>query len=470
MQLTYNKNIEVKYDVDVFVAGGGPAGVAAAVSCAREGRRVFVAETFSAFGGAAVSMLVPAFMRFGNGVDFLAGGIGAEIYDRVVREAFPRFQECGPKTDPEETLSMSIPVETLKIIYDDMVRESGADYLFHTSLIDVIMKDDQIQYVICAAKGSVFAVKAKIYIDCTGDGDLAYYAGAECEFGDKDGKTMAATLCGLWTSIDWSRVIEPDNRRIDEGIADGVFTNADRHLPGMWPLMRQTKDAANNNIPNGLGGSNAGHLYDVDARFSESLTKGLVAGRKQLLEYRKYYKEYLSGFEETELVWSAAYLGIRESRRIVCDYTLVMEDFSRRAVFEDEIGRYCYGIDVHSSTNDAAGYETFIKDYTSLRLERGESYGIPYRSLAVKGIRNLLCAGRCMGTDRYMQSSVRVMPGCFITGQAAGIAAAVACDENTNNIHKVDVRQIQKRLKKIGAFLPNFVFPCSDMENQDCVK
>ena len=91
-----------------------------------------------------------------------------------------------------------------------------------------------------------------------------------------------------------------------------------------------------------------------------------------------------------------------------------------------------------------------------MRLKQGENYGIPYRSLAVKGIRNLLCAGRCISTDRYMQSSVRVMPGCYITGQAAGIAAAVQCDAHSDDIHNVDIHEMQKRLHKLGAYLPNY--------------
>ena len=447
MELTYTKKMDVRYDVDVFVAGGGPAGIAAAVSCARQGRSVFLAESFSAFGGAAVTMLVPAFMTFGDGERFLAEGIGREVYDRIRAESFPAFRKYCPN---------SIPVETLKIIYDDMAADAGIRYLFHTNVIDAITENGCVKYAICSAKGSVFAVKAKVFIDCTGDGDLAYYAGADVAFGDENGRTMAATLCGIWSGVDWSRVQRPDSRKLDRAFSDGIFTNEDRHLPGMWRLSEETRDQAGVSVPNGLAGSNAGHIYDVDAREADSLTRGITKGRKQLLEYRKYYREYLEGYENAELVYSASYLGIRESRRIVCDYTMILDDFINRAVFEDEIGRYCYGIDIHSPTNDRVGYETFIKEHTSLRYQTGESYGIPYRALAVRGIENLLTAGRCIGTDRYMQSSIRVMPGCYITGQAAGIAASVVCDAHSTNIHQADVHEVQKRLVSIGAYLPNY--------------
>ena len=174
----------------------------------------------------------------------------------------------------------------------------------------------------------------------------------------------------------------------------------------MWSLADQTKDADGKPVPNGIGGSNAGHIYDINGCDAASLTEGIVKARRQLLEYRKYYREYLTGYEDMELVYSASYLGIRESRRVVCDLRLEVDTFQNKSSFDDEIGRYCYPIDIHSPTNDKAGYEKFHSEHSSMRLKQGENYGIPYRSLAVKGIRNLLCAGRCISTDRYMQSSV----------------------------------------------------------------
>jgi len=447
MEIMYEKKLDIRFSTDVFIAGGGPAGIAAALACARQGRSVFIAESFSAFGGAAVTMLVPAFMPFGDSQVFLSEGIGREVYERLKKEALPRWKSTCPR---------KIPVETLKLIYDDMIADAGIQYMFHTNIIDAVVDNGQIQYVICAAKGSVFAVKANVYIDCTGDGDLSYYAGAEYEFGDENGRTMAATLCGLWTGIDWSRTYGPDNRNIDAAFADGVFTNEDRHLPGMYHLADETVNKDGTHNLDGIGGSNAGHVYDIDAREAASLTKGIQTARKQLLEYRRYFRDYLTGYENAELIYSASHLGIRESRRITCDYRLVLEDFQKRAVFDDEIGRFNYEVDIHSSTNDKAGYEKFLKDITTLKYKPGENYGIPYRCLPVKGIVNLLTAGRCICTDRYMQSSVRIMPGCYITGQAAGIAAAVICDSHRNDVHDVDVHEIQRRLVNMGAYLPNF--------------
>lgn len=431
MTIQYKTNLPVKYDVDVFVAGGGPAGVAAAVSAAESGASVFLAEGFGAFGGAAANALVPAFMQFTDGVRFLAGGVGLRVRD-YIRASCP---ENSKKYCPD-----SIPVETLKLCYDEMVLRSGARFEFFSHVSDVLAEGRRLCYAVCAAKGEVYAVKARVFIDCTGDGDLAFLAGAAFEQGDENGDTMAATLCALWNGIDWDRVIRPDSRCLDRAFADGVFTNEDLHLPGIWPVSAST------------GGSNAGHVYGIDGTRADSLTRGMLEGRRQLQEYRSYYKNYLSGYENAEPVISAAQIGIRETRRVTGDYVLNIDDFLSRAVFEDEIGRYAYPIDIHSGKNTAEGYAEYERKFARLRYEKGESYGIPYRSLLVKDFDNLLTAGRCISTDRSMQASVRVMPCCFITGEAAGIAAALAAVSDADTRH-VDVARLQERLLRLGSAL-----------------
>lgn len=156
-----------------------------------------------------------------------------------------------------------------------------------------------------------------------------------------------------------------------------------------------------------------------------------------------------------ELVSTGAILGIRESRRIIGDYILNVEDFKNRAVFDDEIGRYCYPIDIHASKPDPAAYKKFEEEFTkTYRYNKGESYGIPYRCLVPKNLSNVLVAGRCISSDRYIQGSVRVMPGCYITGQAAGTAAAIAVAGNTHT-RGFDTELLRKKLRDMGAYLPN---------------
>ena len=434
-EIVYSNRIPLRYDTDVFVAGGGPAGVAAAVFAARMGARVYLAESSGSFGGAASTMLVPAYMQFGDGEHFLAAGIGREVYDNLKAEEPESYRKYCPN---------GIPVEILKLCYDEMMTKCGASFSFFTTVIDVITGDRGIDTVICSAKDGLFAVRAKVFIDCTGDADLSALAGAECKKGDDaTGEVMAATLCGLWEGADFSRMSGAQSKRLEDAFRDHVFTNTDRHLPGMWKIKE------------GVTGSNAGHIYDVDSTNSDSMTAAMIAGRRQLREYRRYYREYLEGYENLELVISAPVIGIRESRRVMGDYVMTLDDFNRRASFEDEIGRYCYPVDIHAGRNTDEGYNKFATEHASLRYKSGESYGIPYRMLVAKNFDNLLVAGRCVSTDRYMQSSIRVMPGCYITGQACGAAAALCVADRTDT-RGVDIVKLQRALAHGGAYLQNF--------------
>lgn len=458
--ITIHRRIPIRYDVDVFVAGGGPAGVAASVAAARQGRSVFLAERQNCLGGMGTAGLLPLFMSFTDGVNFLAGGIGKEIQTKLKKAG-----GVGPDDD-------SIRAEVLKRIYDALLLDSSVRFTFETRLIDVETKSDGVSLAILAAKSGIFGVRAKIFIDCTGDGDLAAWAGAPFEKGDKEGDMMAGTLCSLWAGIDWDAAVEfaktkqellssiwdgnVDKNKafsyhharkvaeilLSEGIKNKLFTYEDRHLPGMWRI-RDT-----------ISGGNIGHTFGVDATDERSVTKALLWGRKLLLEYERYYKKYLKGYEKMELVSTASALGIRETRRITGDYVLNLEDFKKRAVFDDEIGRFAYAVDIHASKSEDEAYKRFDKLFKNLRYSRGESYGIPYRILVPKKLSNVLVAGRCVSTDRYILGSIRCMPGCFITGQAAGVAAAVAVEKNTDT-RGFSVSELQQRLKRIGAFLPN---------------
>lgn len=435
--MIYRKEIEIRYSTDVFIAGGGPAGVAAALACRKCGKSVFLAESQGFFGGAASASLVPCFAAFGDGVNLLASGVGLDIRKNVSRDV------------PLDAKWTPIKVEELKREYDRAMEQSGADYTFFTTVCDVIAKDGVVDCVVLSSKSGLFGVKASVYIDCTGDGDLCALAGADFELGDINGNVMPGTLCSLWANIDFSRRSSVDSARLESAFEDGVFTRPDRHLPGM-----QTVDSEH-----GIGGGNIGHTFGYDPLDERSLTSAVTEARATLAEYEKYYKEYLTGFEDMVLVGTGAALGVRESRRIVCDYTLSVDDFIARACFEDEIGRYCYPVDIHIMNTDKEEFERFSRDYNSrLRYGKGESYGIPYRSLVPKGFDNLLVAGRCIGTDREMQASVRVMPGCFITGQAAGVAAALAAD--AGKTRAVDISQLRRRLREIGAYLPEHNSEC----------
>ena len=435
--VVYQRSLNQKYETDVFIAGGGAAGVAAAVAAARGGVRVFLAESMGAFGGLGTTGMVPAFAPFGDGEHILASGIGLEIRKNVSRN-IPLSHYWTP-----------INTEELKREYDRIVTEAGVQFSFFTTVYDVIVQEGRIDSVVLGSKSGLFTVKAKVYIDCTGDGDLIAFAGGQFEMGDASGSVMPQTLCSVWANIDRERVLPgAPNRLIEQAYADGVLSQEDRHLPGFF--FHDT----------GIGGGNIGHTFDIDPTDERSLTAAMIRGRAQMLEYERYYKEYLrDGFENMTLVSTAPVLGVRESRRIVCDYMLSVDDFICRAVFDDEIGRYCYPIDIHVKNTDKDEYERFTKEYEkTFKYRLGESYGIPYRSLIPVSFENVLTAGRCMGTDQKMQASIRVMPGCFITGQAAGAAAALASmlpDGETGNVRSVAYRELADALTALGAYLPN---------------
>ena len=433
MSYTYTKTLETRYDVDVCVVGGGPAGVAAGIAAARQGAKVLILESQGFFGGCGTAALVPAFMQFTNGVDFMAGGIGKEVFDRV----------CVPE------LKLSIRVEVLKRVYDEMVQESGAQFLFFANMVDVIRRENAVEAVVVAAKSGVYAVHAKVFVDGTGDGDLCVWGGAPYELGDPvTGHVMPSTLCQLWINVNWKKGDRHSLSReekfnlVAKAIDDGVFTQEDYHLSGIWQVGKDT------------GGGNVSHCYGVNATDERSLTQAMITGRKIVPEFETFYRKYVKGpYAKASVIATGSLLGVRESRRIMGDYVLSEADFRPDSHFEDEIGRYSYPIDIHPEPGREA-YRAFLAEHTSRHLKAGESYSIPYRILLPQKLSNVYVTGRCVSTDQKMQSSIRVMPGCYITGQAAGVGAAMAA-AGDGDIRHVDVPTLQQKLKAMGAWLPD---------------
>ena len=192
-ELAYARTLPVKVETDVFVAGGGPAGVAAAVAARELGARVFIAEGFTCFGGMGTAARVPEFMPWGDGVRDLACGFGTRFRARL--KAAGGMPGQGGAFD----------FEVVKRVYDEVVAESGADFLFQTRVIDVVRAGDAISHAVVSAPSGIWAVKAKVYIDATGNGDVAVQAGVPFEKGDATGHMMPASLLSSWFGVDWDR-------------------------------------------------------------------------------------------------------------------------------------------------------------------------------------------------------------------------------------------------------------------------
>jgi len=428
MSLEYTKKIEILRRADVIVSGGGPAGVAAAVSAARLGQKTVLLEQSGSLGGSSALAMVPELMNFDDGAHFISGGIGREIFERLGYSC-----EYGRKW-------YNVRVEELKRIYDDLVTEAGVEVLFYSRVADAMVTDGRVTHVIVSGPAGLCAAEGKFFIDCTGSGSLACFAGAEHEYGDENGTAMSATICSLWGGIDFSRK-ERDANNYKKAYADGIFSQYDTALAGIKANYPEA----------GVGFGNVGHCFGVDDRDVTSLSKAMLEGRKTVQEYIRYYREYVPGCENAALIKTADFIGIRESRRICCAYMLCENDFFAEGRFPDEIGRYSYPIDIHPMTADKSGMDGFYKS-VAVRHEDGGTYSIPYRSLVPLHTENMLVAGRCIGADHRMQASVRVIPCCYITGQAAGTAAALCLADGVPAIG-ADTEKLRAVLRENGAYL-----------------
>ena len=413
---------------DVVVVGGGPAGCAAATAAAREGSKVLLIEGTGALGGMGTSGLLNAWCPFTDKEKIIYKGIAEKV-----------FQE-SKKGVPHSKGDDWVPINTeyLKVVYDDLVTSEGVSVLFFTTMAAVEMKQDGVvDAIIVANKAGLTAYKAKLFIDCTGDGDLAAWAGAKFDMGDGTGAVQEGTLCFALSNIDpyeFSLIGSVHSNRKDGPIYK--MLNSGKY--------DKIKDNHINDKYTGPGflAFNAGHVT-VDSTDPASLSSAMITGRKIARQFQEGLAEFEPKvFASSYLASTGALMGIRESRRIKCDHTFTVEDWLARREFEDGIGRNSYYIDIHKS--DAKHYD---------RYGKGESHGIPFRSLLPVGLKNVFVAGRCISADHYAHGSLRVMPPCLVTGEAVGVAAGQISKSKAPDVHNVDIAKLRSRLKEVGQLL-----------------
>lgn len=439
-------NYKEKYDV--IVAGGGPSGIGAAISAARNGIKVLLVEQAGYLGGMATNGCVPAFCPYTNGEKLVIGGIGLEVLNKMKKEcAESPFYDNKPGRLKEYDW-VPIDPEVLKRVTEQMVIKSNCDLLLHTVITNVNYSDGRLESIVIHNKSGNFTIDARFFIDCTGDADLVAQAGGIYEYGDKDGLVQAGTLCFRIANLD----IEKFMKYAKETGEDGNLNIAASKAKALGEFPENERYVSGIALQGGgMAGLNFGHVYHLNPLDGEDLTRAEIEAREKLPELMKFLNKYVPGAEQAVLASSGPVIGLRESRRIVGDYKLTIEDYYKRAYFEDTIARYSYPIDIHAATPDEDDYGK-NREYVTSRYKIGEAYSIPYRSLLPVGFKNLLVAGRTISSDRAMMASVRVMPACFATGEAAGAAAAICVKEGLD-LRKLPIQKLQETLSGQGAIL-----------------
>ena len=424
-----DKKIKVDDTYDVIVAGGGPAGCAAATAAAQEGARVLLIESTGNLGGLGTSGMVPAWCPFTDGEKIIYRGLA----EKVFREA-----KKGVPHEPADKFDwVTINPEYLIGVYDRMVASSGADILFFSRVADVEMAgNDTVDAIIVANKAGLTAYRAKLFIDATGDGDIAAWAGADYLKGDSEGMLQKSTLCFSVANVDTKAYLEGPELHSGHN-PDSASVRASR--TGRFPLL--DTHCCHNLVGPGVVQFNANHIEIKDTTDPRQLSDAMRLGRETADQHLEMLKEFRpDAFRDAFVVKTAIIPGIRDSRRIIGDYLFTGDDWRARRSFDDEIGRNCYFIDIHKTGVPHVHYN------------RGESHGIPYRCLTPRGLRNVLTAGRCISTDDEAYGSLRVMPPCLVTGEAAGMAAWLATKSARADIHSVDVGDLRRWLRDRGQY------------------
>ena len=449
----FRRELPVEGGFDLVVAGGGPAGTAAAVCAARLGAKVVLLEATGCLGGMGTSGLVTAFDPMANGERMLVGGLMREIVTTMHRRGFLAPHVTADFYSKRFHCWTPFKAEGYKLVLDELVKEAGVDMRFFTRAVDadVDAETHAVRGVIIHNIEGMRYLRAKAFVDATGDAVLAHLCGVPCrEAGRDTPDIMPPTLCSLFGGIDWERANPnpgatcPANQQalVEKAVADGHFSHRDRHVPGLFK------------VGHSIGMLNAGHVFHMDALRCRSLSDGMMRGRELAREYLGFFRQYVPGCENMEHVTTGSLMGVRESRRIVGEYELNFDDYLARRKFPDQIAVFNKAVDIHVYDDSDEEYERYHEEYTKTgRLKPGEYFGIPYGILVPRGWQNLWVAGRCNSSDVRVHGSIRVQPAASMMGQAAGTASVQslasgqpACD--------LDTAQLVETLRQNGAYLP----------------
>ncbi|OQW96987.1 MAG: hypothetical protein BWK74_07315 [Desulfobacteraceae bacterium A6] len=397
------REIPVRSKVDVVVVGGGPAGIAAAISSAREGAKTLLVERYGYLGGMMTGSYVTAVLGMGDGERQIIQGIAQEIHDRL--DSLD-INACEPVNKIGD---YNTDAEIFKWYSIKMLEEAGAKILLHSLACSVIKENNYVRGIIVESKSGREAIFAKVVVDATADGDIACFAGAPYELSRYD-VTLIMSVTGI----------------VKEKVED--FKN--KNLRKYEELILKAKKLNGGVLPEQLR-----YIKGYDVTDVNHLTEIEIETRKSAMESLIFLRKNLPGYEDAKISMTAPQLGVRESRRIKGEYTLSEEDILNNHKFPDSISR----CGAHM-----VGYETYGT--------KGLEYDIPYRCLVPVKIEGLLCAGRCISTTHEAMNSMRLIGPCFATGQAAGVAAAIASRQNIYP-RDISIDALQKRLKSQNVYM-----------------
>lgn len=439
---------------DVIVVGGGPAGVCAAISSARQGMKTLIVEQNGFCGGMATAGLVGPFMTCYDsaGENMIIRGLFEEIVDRLVERGFA----IHPKDVMGGTAFTSwikighdhvTPFESegLKFVLDEMLSEAGAEILYHTTFLESILENSKIVGIKTASKSGVEEINAQVVIDCTGDGDVAFRCGVPFEMGNEElGLIQLATMFYHISNVD-SDALEADIQaninnfyrkdgvnyrslhwRVTEARENGDWT-LDRVSIGIFRMPKKDEWCVNTS-----------RIMGVDSTDNRSLTNAEIEGRKQVDEITRFFRKYVPGCADARIKATASHIGIRESRHIKGEYQLTADDLLNAKVPEDSVFIAANSVDVHGRFGPKSN------EYVPIN---GKYYGVPYKSLVPVKIDGLLVAGRCLSADSTAAGAVRVMPPCMAMGQAAGTAAALSIKTQCE-VRNIDIDKLKLILKE----------------------
>ena len=435
-----SRRIPVYAESDVVVLGGGPAGIAAAAAAGRMGCSTLLVERYGFLGGMGTAAGVTNFCGFYANVH----GEHRQVVFGVAQELLERMGRMGGLSRPHPSLggrilAQAYDTSVYKIAADELLLSSGVEVLFHALGVGVVMEgESRVEALVVETKSGRLGIRGRVFVDCSGDGDLAAWAGVPYEKGKGPGELLYPTTMFRVNGVDAERAgraWEVIPRLMEEA------ERAGRRFPRKAPIVRPQRNPLEwrvnfTQIRNPDGSP-------VDGTDARQLSYAEVEGRRQVWELFEFLREWVPGFEGSYIVDIPPQVGIRETRRVVGEYQLREEDILGCAEFADAVGVNGWPVEDH------------VLGTVQIRWPPEGSRGynqLPYRMLLPKGVDNLLVAGRCASMTHGGQSAARVSGPCFVMGEAAGTAAALSLRKGVVP-RALAVVELQRQLEANGVFL-----------------